>query len=152
MPRTLVIVDMQPDGFPSADDDVTVANVIKEIDRAKKRRAGIIVCDYKTYGPTDKRIIEAIGDYLRYAHCWKNKDDGSKEIYKKALAEDFDTSSWRICGVNIAYCINRTVKGLRTIVPYANIQVKKDACNCLMHEDRSWQAFTRCNGLAVKLH
>jgi hypothetical protein len=151
MSRTLLIVDMQTKGFSTADDDNLVENVCKEVKRAKKRRAGIVVCEYMGYGKTDHRIMNAIGSYHRFNMCYKRGDDGSRSVAHIAQKSDFDVSNWRVCGVNIAYCINATVEGLRKRIPKTHIEVKKDACSCVLSDRASWNKFDKVNGTVKRV-
>jgi len=149
MSRTLLIIDVQT-GFRSAGDATMQKNICDEIRRAKKRKAAIIVLEYEGFGPTYLPIQQAIGDYQRFAVAQKGEDDGSEPVLQTALQRRFNRSRWRVCGVNIAYCVNKTVKGLRARIPNTDIEVKQDACNCRYGVQKGWRKFDRANGQAVK--
>lgn len=148
MARTLLIIDMQ-EGFRSAQSLQLQERIAHEVKLAKKRGAAIVVVEYDGFGKTHVPIQEAIGDYKLQATVHKNRDDGSEEVFIAANENGFDIKHWRVCGVNIAYCVNKTVSGLRGLMAGVDIEVKEDACNCSVGKD-SWKIFDRCNGQFVK--
>lgn len=149
MSRTLLIIDMQT-GFRSARNEGLQERIAHEVRLAKRRRAPILVVEYIGFGPTYAPIKHAIGTYRRIATAQKNQDDGSGEIYMLAKRKGFDLGKWRVCGINIAYCVNKTVRGLRELVPDVDIEIKESACNCRYGKRAGWQIFNECNGQTVK--
>jgi hypothetical protein len=150
MSRILLVIDAQP-GFPSARKPELIRNICREIKLAKKRQAGIVLCEYVGYGRTNKKIRDSIGDYTRLVRCRKKTDDGSSLVYHYSAEAGFDVTTWRVCGVNIAFCVNTTVKGLRKLLPNADVQIKQDACNCVLNKERSWKRFNKHNGTVKRL-
>lgn len=149
MARTLLIIDMQV-GFRSAKNLDLQERIAHEVRLAKKRRAAIVVVEYDGFGKTHDPIHNAIGDYKLQATVHKNRDDGSEEVVVAANKNGFDVKHWRVCGVNIAYCVNKTVSGLRNLLKDVDIEVKEDACNCNVGKELGWKIFDRWNGEFVK--
>lgn len=145
MARTLLIIDMQI-GFATANEERVIENVCEEVYLAKKRGAGILVVEYRGFGKTIARITDTIGNYVRQGRTTKVEDDGSKQVFNAARRLDFDMSRWRVCGVNIAYCVSKTVQGLHTLIPDTHIEIRKRACNCSRILPESWKVFNQYNG------
>jgi nicotinamidase-related amidase len=152
MARTLVIIDMQPNGFTTAQNENVVRNILKEIKLARRRFAGIILVEYVGYGLTDIRIRHALNGYVRASTIHKRNDDGGAQVVKIAKQRDYDLSCWRVCGVNVAHCVNATVTTMRELLdPETKIEVKKKACNCVWNNiEESFNWLLSYNGVAVK--
>ena len=111
MARTLVVVDMQSE-FASTAEKCT-KQVVREVKRAKRRGAGVIVLEYKDAGKTFKEIRDELKGYGRKTFATKNMNDGSHEAMKAAKRNGFSTEKIRVCGVNRSYCVLGTVEGFR---------------------------------------
>lgn len=136
-PYVLVIVDMQ-NIFIASRCERTRENIIREIKKAKKDLAHIVVVEYRHSGPTYEGIIRAIGTYRKAHFVSKTDDDGSLAVVNSLLKRKSKTHDWfRLCGVNIDCCIAETALGLRILFPKADIEIIMDASNTEAKE-RSW--------------
>lgn len=107
---TLCIIDMQP--FFSLRKKV-IENVLYEIKLAKRRKAGIIVVEYKGGGDTHDDILSMLKDYDEKERVIKNDWDGSTGIIRACKKNKFDTTKMRFCGVYRSACVYATVYGMK---------------------------------------
>lgn len=136
MPTTLAIVDMQQ-AFAASMNPKTVIAVGKEIEKAKKRNAGIVLIEYKNVGRTHAVFYEMLDGYENVARVLKGKNDGSAQFLRAAMKNGFNTRKVRVCGVNTCYCVSETVTGL--LDKGAKVEVIKDACHCNCSARSCWK-------------
>ena len=144
MSRTLVIVDMQT-GFDETAHRCK-EQVIREVKRAKRRGAGIVVLEYTgdffRYGRTYLEIRKLLKGYGRKTFAKKRNDDGSKECIRAANRNGFPLDKVRVVGVNRSYCVWGTIDGLRRKIK-TDIQVMMDATCC--HDPADGERWLRRN-------
>ena len=132
MTTALCIVDMQPDFADTV--DPVVDEVIRQVKLAKRRKAPIVLVEYKDediiMGNTVTSITDAIGDYPNVSKVHKYNDGGGNEI-----DEEFKNFSgkFRLVGVNTSYCICSTAVQLHNLG--RKVEVSKEACNCYDHSE-----------------
>lgn len=112
----LVVVDMQPKYWygPKDPDALVVANVQAEVEKAMKKGQAIIFLEYNHYGSTDLRISALVKDnkYPRAYFATKYTDDGSLQVKQIFKEKNIQATKIKVCGINTAYCVLDTVKGL----------------------------------------
>ncbi len=123
---TLCIVDMQP-RFDACQRPWMIRNVRREIRSAKYRRDAIILMEFAGYGPTDKRILEALRWYRKKLRIIKYQCSGSVKILQALEDKGWDTDL-RIVGVNTDECVARTINDLHDSKKVTQTLVA-DACN-----------------------
>lgn len=108
----LIIIDMQDELL---DDHLyyceLLKNIQKEIKLAKRRRAPIILVEYKNEGETHKDIHLVLNAYP-YERVIKPHNDGSKEIFHCLLRKFYSVPIWRVCGIFLECCISETLISL----------------------------------------
>ena len=124
-PRTLVIIDMQPD-FSASNDPKTIRHVLRQINIAKRHGWGIIIVEYKGHTPSHDCITDAVADYVRLTTTKKSIDNGCRVVLNAAAKHGYERSLFRVCGVNINACVRETVYSL---AKKAVVEVMKHACN-----------------------
>jgi len=124
MENVLVIIDMQPQ-FASARDQHTVANCQRLIRSFKQAHKRIIAVELESYGDTHEEINALLTGYTNFQRLMKGWDDGSAELLQLLKSPCYHLT---ICGVNLAACVAKTVKGLLEL-GFAKIDVVSDACN-----------------------
>lgn len=125
--RTLCVVDIQ-DYFDSS--AVRLKQILKEIQLAKRRHAGIVVLEYDGCGRSNEMILKALRNYDRVRYKTKEHDDGSRELVRVAKQANFNLSKIRFCGVNRSYCVANTVAGFKSSKPNSDIEIAIDATWC----------------------
>ena len=136
MAYTLVVVDMQP-RFEAAKIRRCIDNVLAEIAVAKSEGAAIVVLEYRGFGPSNRRITQAVRSYERgyfQEKCW---DDGSREVFQ--MCETYHLPrNFRVVGVNYGACVKSTAIGLRE--RKHTVVVVKKACR----QPRHWDNVVEC--------
>jgi nicotinamidase-related amidase len=139
--KTLIIIDMQP-YFSSAKDNLTIAGVIKEIQKACRYRWPIMVVEYINCGPTDPHIMEEVKKHNSWIQFSKEEDDGSSEIIEMSNKHSISLENLIICGVNTDCCVFDTVQGLTSkISPQPQITIVQHACNTSETDDVDHEQF-----------
>ncbi len=136
----LVVVDTCADSSASVS---IIEPVLTQIDLAKAQGWGIMFLQTRGLNPTYPELIARTSGYDRVAACvFKDGNDGSTEIVLSALNREFSIHRIRFCG-NWA-SVYDTVGGLLDLVPYAAVEVVRDACNSPA-SNGSWQQFNHGN-------
>lgn len=147
--RILIVIDMQPAGFPLA------LGVRREVMREMRLaiRSGwlIVVVEYdlECAGPTDSRITALLEEsgYTNWLPVKKKAEDGSQEI-AAALApllggiRNQNVPAFRIVGVTTDDCVSKTVHGLLPLFPDCVVEVVTDACTNWEGRRYNWAAFS----------
>lgn len=129
----LVVIDMQPDEFPAARNEDTIACCEREIRTAVEKGWGVVVVEFdpNETGKTNPRLMRLVEGYARLAVVSKSEDDGSAEVFEAIIENGFWPEHLRVCGCNSDACVLGTVQGYSQRVPSSHIKVIKGACNCL---------------------
>lgn len=137
---------MQP-FFDTVTDEV-VDGVLKEIQLAKRRKAGILVLEYLNCGKTDSRIIQSLENYPYQLTLTKPRDNGSWEVFVALTKPYFNGRKLRICGVNICACILTPIRGVILKWKEKNSDIKLEllefsfrASNCCTLEKDQWGSY-----------
>ena len=133
MSRTLVVVDMQAEFAGTA--KKCEKEVVKEVQKAKKRGAGIVVLEYDGSGSTFESITKELKGYGRKAYATKHQDDGSKEFLKTAKKHGFGTKKLRVTGVNRCACVLSTIDGIQKKQEKTDVEVAIKATWCMYPKD-----------------
>lgn len=144
--KLLVIIDMQPAGFPLALG--VTRQVMREIRKAVELGWLIVVVEYVTAddcaGPTDTRITTLLDESgARWIRVKKKSEDGSTEIVE-ALAGLLTGAypRFRVVGVTTDDCVTKTVHGLIRLLPSCVVDVVTDACSNWEGRRYNWAAFS----------
>lgn len=139
---TLVVIDMQPLGFPYA--RWLIGPVLQQIQRAKALGHGIVLVRYLSSlaGPIAPELINAVAGYDRSRPATKKLPDGSQEILA-ACATELSTGRFRLCGVTTDECVTKTAHGLARSCPQSRIEVVKAACDCWQGKRFDWSKFSQ---------
>lgn len=139
---TLLIIDMQPDGFPLA--RVVIQPVLREVARAMRLGWSIRVVEYdlECAGKTDDRIIATLtgSRYEGWLPVRKQSEDGSSEVIQSLTAGD-SAELFRVVGVTTDDCIAKTVRGLLGKLPHCIVEVVMDACRNWQADSFDWSTF-----------
>jgi nicotinamidase-related amidase len=144
----LVLIDMQ-EKFEASLERRTIEAVQSEITLAQKDKRPIIILEYgdpnqwkypqSIYrGDTHAELMDLLLQPRRYDKlviAEKFGNDGSALVLHWCRQLGFDTSAFRVCGVNTDACVSATVFGLAVRRPRSRIEVITDACNT------SWKSF-----------
>ena len=127
MSKALVVIDMQPDFYPS---DKVISNCRKQIKDAIKKSIDIIFVEYKSFGPTLTDLKEPIkkAKYGRVSTRTKTRMDGSLQVKNIVSKLRHKVDSLVCCGIFTDQCVYSTVKGLNKRLPTARIEVVAKAC------------------------
>lgn len=126
--HTLIIIDMQEEFWTSACSNIQ-RNIVNLIKKAKEQKYPIIVVEFRDYGPTRKRLLNALAGYPLVKTVYKQGNDGSKPVSNLLKRnKTFDNDTLKICGVNIAYCVGETVKSLSEKFPKKLLHVVRRSC------------------------
>jgi nicotinamidase-related amidase len=131
----LIVTDMQRE-FDASETPEVIAACIREIKRAKKRKALILLVEYASRYYSDNGMSDTQDEILDvlegYPHCItvsKKIDDGSAQIMK-VLKRVGIPKRFKVCGVNTDCCVRSTVNGLTAKLPEGTqITLIADACN-----------------------
>jgi nicotinamidase-related amidase len=131
----MVIVDMQ-ESFKAARNEDLQRRIVHAIERQRKLGGPIIVLEYECFGPTVDTIKRALSGYEKRWYLEKCYDDGGTEVRDCVEAEQLDIrEGFFICGVNTAYCVISTARGIEAIYPDVPIMITPKCCR--MREDDS---------------
>lgn len=130
----LIVIDMQRK-FPAAEH--VLGEVIKHIQRARRRSEWILVLEYEGIGHTMRRITDELKGYDKVIRKLKWRDDGSPFVLDALMLgwrSDWGLShltrriprTFKVCGVNTGACVYATVLGLNQMD--AKITVLSKAC------------------------
>lgn len=139
MPTTLVVIDMQVT-FTSSTNPTASINVAREIEKAKRRKAGIVFVEFAGCEPTHEIYKEMVKGYKKTIITTKTCADGSSEIIDAISKKQFNLNKLRICGVNSCYCVFKTVHNLLKW-PSMKIEVATRACSCICAEKKCWDNY-----------
>ena len=124
MENILVIIDMQP-AFPAAKDVETVTNCLDLIQAFKNENKRIVVVEFDGYADTHPELNAALKGYAKVERVKKEYDDGSYVLLRLLESPRYHIT---ICGVNLAACVARTVKGLLG-KGFSKVDLVANACN-----------------------
>lgn len=142
MPKTLVVVDMQP-YFKTALEPNTIIAVTHEIVTAIHQGSGIILLEYEDCGRSLAGFDRVLYNYPWKARISKVEDDGSSEVIQAIRRRQFPSDTLRICGVNTDCCVWGTVRGLLSKLPRCRVELVKAACNTLKRKQIDWRRYPR---------
>ena len=131
-----------------------VKAIQKEIRQAKKNHDFILIVECSgffpgAYGQTDGRIRQTIGKYQHVRYVKKDFDDGSAEIEDMLIETQRNSPErFRVCGINRAYCVASTVKGLADKYVESKILLVDDAITD-EHGNMGWGGATRLRNTVV---
>lgn len=140
----LVVIDMQPAGFPLA--LAVVRQVLREIKLAIERGWTIMIVEYdlECAGPTDSRITALLAEsgYQTWLPVKKKAEDGSAEILAALppCATD-EPLVFRVVGVTTDDCIAKSVFGLVKRLPTCVVELITDACYNWQGNRFDWSLF-----------
>jgi len=124
----LVIIDMQ-DSFCTSKDEITLQNVLFQIEKAKRDNLPIFVLEYVGHGKTTSKVKRSLKKYKKVYYVKKVNDNGSVELMLCVCKHKINVQRFIVCGVNISFCVAGTTSGL--VEKYKKrITVIKNACNC----------------------
>lgn len=130
----LIVVDMQPDFVASFD---VIDQVVESVRTAKILGIPVIILEYDDWEPTHGRITRELRGAKSF-FAKKITDDGSNECRKvlhRIKKEVGIRNKILLCGVNGAYCVNKTWRGLSHTVHGGDIGVLRSATACERSED-----------------
>ncbi len=130
IPYTLVIIDVQ-NGYPAAHNENLLTNLLKQIKKAKKEDAAILLVNMEDgfIGQTISCIWDAVYDYTYFAQVGKTLTDGSGEILKALKKHRFlNKNKFKVGGIYANICVSDTVNGLSKRLPEAEIEVLAKCC------------------------
>jgi len=102
---TLCIVDMQAKFTASKQ---CLDEVCHQVRLAKRRKAGIVILEFRGEGPTLSPIKNLLRSYKRKIYKKKAFDAGGDVLLKAAKVMNFPTNKVRFVGVNRSYCVYDT--------------------------------------------
>ena len=125
MSTVLCIVDMQP-YFKTH--KKCLDEVIHQVKLAKRRKAPIVILEYKKCGPTHERILDELKGVKKVIIKQKEDDDGSREFLN--AVKNIKYKKVRICGVNACYCVYETALGIKAEGIKLELPSNAIACEC----------------------
>jgi len=137
---TLVIVDMQSQGFPLARS--AMRGVKEAVRLAMERGWHIIVVEYdlECAGETDSDLLEIMAGYAKRHRVKKAQEDGSREVVEYCAEHGLPTKLFRVVGVMTDVCVAQTTSGLVGRLSDCSIEVVKSACACAFSR-YDWNSF-----------
>lgn len=148
---TLVVIDMQPSGFPYA--SFVRNEVAREIRRAIEDGLAVIIIEYDLdcAGTTDPRLIEIVTatGYKNWCTVKKSQKDGSAEVIQACLKEGYSSDNFRVVGVVTDECVKETVEGLLSRLPECHVEVMADAVTTWSGPRYDWSTFVSSPRLLV---
>jgi len=148
---TLVLVDMQPAGFPLS--RVALPGVKREILQAIELGWPIVLVEFdlECCKNTDAEIM-AILDESKYS-AWrvvtKTVEDGSPAVIASCSENGFPQNLFRVAGVMTDVCVAATAIGLVRLVNNCQVEVIKDACATWSGRRYDWNTFPKDPRLAL---
>lgn len=125
---TLCVIDMQPK-FEAAKCRSTTAQVVDQINLAKKQRDNIVLVSYNGFGPIDENVWNAAKEYRHKIHIFKDASDGSEQIVDACNDMGYNTDRFVVCGIETDCCVRHTTEGLLWRLPQCKIEIPVKACN-----------------------
>ncbi len=126
-PYNLVIIDMQKD-FPAAFHEPTLKAIRREIRRAKRVGAGIILVELWNCGPTIDEVKAYVKSYEKTVTIQKMDTGGGSEIIEAVNENKFlNKNKFRIVGVYTDVCVSDTVNQI-TQFEDLTVEVMADGC------------------------
>lgn len=151
--RVLVVIDMQPDGFPLA------RSVLRQVRQAIANAMAsswlvlIVEFDIECAGPTDPAIMSTLAGYPYWRLVKKKAEDGSLEVIEAATEAGMSTACpvpvFRLAGVTTDDCISKTAHGLARRLPDCLVEVITDACCNWQGARFDWKQFSRAANIAL---
>ena len=140
---TLVLIDMQPDGFIYS--RWMVKPVLQLIDAAISQNHGICLVQYvcECAGTIAEEITRRLEGYPRKTLAKKTREDGSAEVIEACLDAGLTTADFQVAGVTTDDCVVRTVRGLSEKLPDSRIAVIKNCCECWQGKRYDWSTFAQ---------
>lgn len=137
---TLVIVDMQSQGFPLARS--AMRGVKEEVRLAMQRDWHIIVVEFdlECAGETDSDLLEIMAGYAKRHQVKKAHEDGSREVVEYCAEQGLPTNLFRVVGVMTDVCVAQTSFGLVGRLSDSSVEVVKSACACAFSR-YDWNSF-----------
>jgi nicotinamidase-related amidase len=145
---TLVVVDMQST-FAAANRPNVVIAVAREMFRAMKDKAPIILLEYQHCDPTHRGFLDILKGHKEKIRLKKPNDDGSAEVVKTLKDKDWPSVKIRVCGVNTDCCVLATVKGLLKKLPKSKVELVKSACGAAASTRFDWRNYHRHKNLSL---
>ncbi|MGD9680877.1 MAG: hypothetical protein AB7W16_06820 [Candidatus Obscuribacterales bacterium] len=152
-PRVLVVIDMQPDGFPLA------RSVLRQVMQAIAHAMAsswlvlIVEFDIECAGSTDPAIMSMLAGYPRWKLVKKSAEDGSLEVIEAVTEAGMSTvrpfPGFRMAGVTTDDCISKTAHGLARRLPDCSVEVIKDACFNWQGSRFDWSRFSRAANIVL---
>ncbi len=127
----LVVIDMQP-GFEATRHNGVLDAVVAEVEQARSQGRPVIIVEYGGYGLTYDSIMRVLTDPLPYEHfvvLRKTRWSGADIALDYCLKQGWDTSKYRVCGVNTFECVAETAEEFTVLSPDSLVEVVKEACN-----------------------
>lgn len=137
---TLVIVDMQSQGFPLARS--AMRGVKEEVRLAIERGWHIIVVEFdlECAGETDSDLLDVMTGYAKRHTVKKAHEDGSREVVEYCAEHELPTNLFRVVGVMTDVCVAQTSAGLVGRLSDSSVEVVKSACACAFSR-YDWNTF-----------
>lgn len=144
----LVVIDMQPQGFPLANS--AKRGVMQEILAAMARNWHIIVVEFdlECAGETHSELLALLSGYPHWHQVKKAGEDGSQEIVDFCKYSGLSTKRFRITGVMTDVCVAATTTGLVGLLPDCQADVVKAACACAFSR-YDWATFPQSERIAI---
>ncbi len=151
---TLVVVDMQTFFVKGCLNPRLVANVMKEVLRAKRKGWAIVLleCEPWRNGETITpvaQLLEGSSNYARTRRKSKDAEDGSEEVIETCRENGFSLTNFRVVGVYSDCCVEQTAVSLVEKLEGAFVRVVKRACSTDFEEKTGWEVFRKRARLKV---
>jgi hypothetical protein len=143
---TLIVIDMQP-LFVASNNKRLLRNCTKEIENTMTAKQAVILVEYLGYGSTHQCLLEMLVGYSRFQLITKDNDDGSDEVINCVKINKLK-SPFRICGVNLDWCVKQTATSLAKKLPRRKVHVVQTAC-APINKKYNWNQFTRHKNIQI---
>lgn len=143
---TLIVIDMQP-AFGNSNNKRLLRNCAKEIENAIAAKNAVILVEYLGWGSTHQYLFEMLLGYSRFQLIKKYEDDGSDEIID-CIKNNKLKAPFRICGVNLDWCVKQTTISLAKKLPRRKVHVIQSACRPLKKK-YNWNQFTKHKNIQI---
>lgn len=147
--RTLVVVDMQPRGFPLA--NVVLRPVRQVMAHAIANNWPVLVVEFdlECAGPTDSCLLEMLASYRNWQLVKKEAEDGSLECIRAAEGRGFGKECFAVVGVTTDDCISKTVHGLVEHLSNCRVGVVTGACTNWEGHRFDWSTFSKSQRIVL---
>jgi hypothetical protein len=138
----LLAIHMQ-EGYPAARVESVITGCELEIVRSIERGEDVIIAENAGWGPTLSRLmrhLEGPPRYLRFGKAHNSGMDASGAVLKVCREMGFDTSSFRVVGIETFHCVACTVQNLVKAVPGCSIDLVDEAT---IDKVIGWRMFPR---------